>query len=369
MSFFIRCNKDRRKSSTGSGRSKLSSTGDGESGELPPSPRISSPPHTVQPPRQIVQEQDPIGDVSDDDQMVICEDPSTEIDLKCKEKVTDSDSESQSDLDSSIENRVFHHQHFSPVTTNSCAEVTCRPKPIKARLPSTETPKYSPAATSSSMSFHYSPVNPSGVTGFQPTGGAFKTMPSSPKIIKNEHKSDVSDNHESWSTSSIISKTNDVSQWVNSSTIQTSTITSKANPTLAILKPQIKPNVIQMNDNINQNYQSQQLTVLIGGQSTICLANDTDRSHPFVVVASTASELPVQCVYMQPSFNIPVSDSNGRSMSLQNLQLLPKQSYTQSVIVTQAQNKMASSQADYQSQQSTVVTTSKSYVNSSGKKK
>ncbi|XP_018578847.1 putative transcription factor capicua isoform X2 [Anoplophora glabripennis] len=336
------CNKDRRKSSTGSGRSKLSSTSDSE------------------PPRQIVQEQDVTGDVSDDDQMVICEDPGTEIDLKCKEKVTDSDSESQSDLDSSIENRVFQHQRFSPVTTNSCVEVTCRPKPIKARLPSTETPKYSPVATSSTLSFHYSPVNPSGITGFQPTGGAFKTMPASPKVVKNE----INDNHDNWSSTSIINKTNDVSQWVNSSTIQTSTIATKTNPTLAILKPQIKPNVIQMNEGISQNYQSPPLTVLIGGQSTICLSNDTEHSQPFVVVASTASELPVQCLYMQPSFNIPVSDNNGRSMSLQNLHLLPKQNHTQSVIVTQAQSKILSSQAEYQPQQNTVVTTSKSYTNS-----
>lgn len=363
----FRCNKDRRKSSTGSGRSKLSSTSDsGETNELPVSPRINSPPHPSEPPRQIVQEQDVTGDVSDDDQMVICEDPGTEIDLKCKEKVTDSDSESQSDLDSSTENRVFPHQRFSPVTTNSCVEVTCRPKPIKARLPSTETPKYSPVATSSTLSFHYSPVNPSGITGFQPTGGAFKTMPASPKVIKNDHKNEISDNHENWSGTSIINKTNDVSQWVNSSNMQTSTITSKSNPTLTILKPQIKPNVIQMNDGISQNYQSQPLTLtLISGQSAICLSNDTEHSQPFVVVASTASELPVQCLYMQPSFNMPVSDNNGRSTSLQNLQLLPKQNHTQSVIVTQAQNKILSSQSDYQPQQNTVVTTSKTYANNS----
>ncbi|KAJ8930843.1 hypothetical protein NQ314_016260 [Rhamnusium bicolor] len=343
---------------------KLSSTGDsGETGELPASPRISSPPHSSEPPRQLLQEQDTAGDISDDDQMVICEDPGTEIDLKCKEKVTDSDSESQSDLDLSLENRVFHHQRFSPVTTNNCAEVTCRPKPIKARMPSTETPKYSPVPTSSALSFHYSPVNPSGITGFQPTGGAFKTMPASPKVVKNDHKNEINDNHENWSGTSIINKSNDVSQWVNSSGIQTSTVASKTNPTLAILKSQIKPNVIQMNDSLNQNYQP--LTVVIGGQSTICLSNDSERSQPFVVVASTASEIPVQCLYMQPSFNIPVSDASGRSLSLQSLQLLPKQNHPQSVIVTQAQSKLISSQAEYQSLHNNVVTTAKSYANSS----
>lgn len=29
---------------------------------------------------------------------------------------------------------------------------------------------------------HHSPVNPRSVTGFQPTGGAFKTVPVSPKV-------------------------------------------------------------------------------------------------------------------------------------------------------------------------------------------
>ncbi|KAJ8982812.1 hypothetical protein NQ317_010433 [Molorchus minor] len=334
------CNKDRRKSSTGSGRSKVSSTGDsGETGELPASPRISSPPHTLEQSRQMIHEQDTTGDVSDDDQMVICEDAANEIDLKCKEKVTDSDSESQSDLDSSIENRIFQHQRFSPVTTSNCVEVTCRPKPIKAtRMPSTDTPKYSPVS-SSSLSFLYSPINPSGITGFQPTGGAFKTMPASPKVLKNEV-----DSHESWSGTTAINKTNDVSQWVNSSSIQTSTIASKTNPTLAILKPQIKQNVIQMNDGITQNYQ-QPVTVLIGGQSTICLSNDTERSQPFVVVASTASNFP--------------------NLSLQSLQLLPKPNHTQSVIVTQAQSKMVASQAEYQPMQNT-ITSAKSYSNSSG---
>lgn len=33
---------------------------------------------------------------------------------------------------------------------------------------------------------YHSPVNPTGVTGFQPKGGAFITMPISPKVVKPE---------------------------------------------------------------------------------------------------------------------------------------------------------------------------------------
>ncbi|KAG5896688.1 hypothetical protein JTB14_002535 [Gonioctena quinquepunctata] len=357
------CNKDRRKSSTGSGRSKLSSTGDsGETSDLPISPRLGDLTNTTDSTRQSqLQELDTAGDISDDDQMVICEDPGPEIDLKCKEKVTDSDSESQSDLDSSLENRVFHR--FSPVTTNNCAEVTCRPKPIKARILSTETPKYSPVSTPTALGFHYSPVNPSGILGFQPTGGAFKTMPASPKVTKNDIKNEVNAIHEIWSGTSIANKSSDLSQWVNSSNIQTSALTSKTTNSFAILKPQMKQNVIQVNNSIEQNYSSQPLTVVIGGQSTICLSNESESSQPFVVVASTASDIPVQ-LYMQPSFNIPVSDTSGRSVSLKSLQLLSKPAHTQSVIVTQAQNSSSgSSQAEYQPMQDTVVNSSKSYSN------
>lgn len=122
--------------------------------------------------------------------MVICEE--VEIDLECKEKVTDSDSESQSAADTTNEHKSF--QRFtSPggtvangTTTNTNDVTTCRPKPIKLRLASTETNiKYQVANELSPMgvlSYPYnSPVNPMGVLGFQPTGGAFKTMPVSPK--------------------------------------------------------------------------------------------------------------------------------------------------------------------------------------------
>ena len=39
------------------------------------------------------------------------------------------------------------------------------------------------SVTTDGLSYPYhSPVNPRGVSGFQPTGGAFKTMPVSPKV-------------------------------------------------------------------------------------------------------------------------------------------------------------------------------------------
>lgn len=371
-----RCSKDRRKSSTGSGRSKLSSTGDsGEAGEMPMSPRTPRTPPLSEPTRSFNQDQDNNGEASDEDRMVICDEPTVEIDLKCKEKVTDSDSESQSDLEHPNDNRVFLQQRFSPISNNSSAEITCRPKPIKARMPSTETTKYSPTVTSTMSNYPYhSPTNPSGVSGFQPTGGAFKTMPISPKVVKTEVKNESLDNMSNWSPGGLFLVNNKPEQsemtinktsqdWIASSAGQMPE-TSKPATTLAILKPQVKQsNVIQVGDNVNKTnhyYQSQPMTLtflnsaMSGQSTTLCVTSDADQQHPVVVVASSGSERNVQYVCMSsPPFQIPVSDSNGRNLALQPLQVLPK-STAQSVIVSQAQNKMMTqnsvTQQDYSSQ-------------------
>lgn len=78
--------------------------------------------------------QDDDGNASDDDQMVICEDPQPEIDLKCKDKLTDSDNDVQ---DEDAEKKCFNQSQFSPLSgqkreaVNVKQEITCRPKPIK----------------------------------------------------------------------------------------------------------------------------------------------------------------------------------------------------------------------------------------------
>lgn len=73
---------------------------------------------------------------------MICEEPANEIDLKCPEKVTDSDSESQSDVEPLLENKAFPQQRFSPVSGVGGIAVgvtgvkhvpsACRPKPIRS---------------------------------------------------------------------------------------------------------------------------------------------------------------------------------------------------------------------------------------------
>ncbi|XP_076675835.1 putative transcription factor capicua isoform X9 [Andrena cerasifolii] len=232
------CNKDRRKSSTTSfkgseSRGKLNSTGEETdmgppTDDIPLTPRatdeITIPVTTVYneaPTIEVINQshahrimemsmpventesdlkQEEDGNASDEDQMVICEDPQPEIDLKCKDKLTDSDNDVQDD---DAEKKCYAQSRFSPMSgqkreaINVKQEITCRPKPIKARIPSTgieTTTKYHHASMdkggtvsvlSSTYPYH-SPVNPTGVSGFQPTGGAFITMPISPKVIKPE---------------------------------------------------------------------------------------------------------------------------------------------------------------------------------------
>ncbi|XP_050672419.1 putative transcription factor capicua [Leptidea sinapis] len=159
------CNKDRRKSSSSRD----------PTGSMPQSPRT---------PSELVMSsavsaacdvttstctytQLPSPHHSDDDHHVVTQIPednhmvqqsSTEIDLKCGEKVNDSDSEG-------VDTREFltHHDH------------TRRPKAIKAR------------AGSSDNLLGITASSPGGSKVFQPTGGAFKSM-----------HSDSGDSHRNW---------------------------------------------------------------------------------------------------------------------------------------------------------------------------
>lgn len=366
----FRCNKDRRKSSTGSGRSKLNSTGDnGESGDLPMSPRTPHSPPTIDPVQVPVQEQDnlTVGDASDDDQMVICEEPVQEIDLKCKEKVTDSDSESQSDMEPTVENRAYSQQIFSPAANSNTGEVTCRPKPIKACLPTPENSmKYNSSSTVLNIPYH-TPVNPTGISGFQPTGGgAFKTMPASPKIVKNEVKTEGAE----WTGGSfvvnsvkneppnspagiVITKitTDCITKWIT--TIAKTPTTTKPTTTFAILKPPIKStNIIQVTDPSNQ-FQRQQMTLLLNSNqstTTLCLTSDPERTHPVVaVVASSPSDQNLQYVYMHTP-----------------MQIVPKNT-PPSVIVSQSSSRPQSNNHDLSPVQQQLTAPS-TYTNATGKK-
>lgn len=111
------------------------------------------------------------------------------IDLKCKEKVTESDTESQSDDESLIENKAFPQQRFSSVMKISPSnEVTHRPKPIKAHPCSNSQVPFSMGLNNSSNN-NSSNNSASGLflrplptgSSFQPTGAVFKDV-HSPKV-------------------------------------------------------------------------------------------------------------------------------------------------------------------------------------------
>lgn len=111
------------------------------------------------------------------------------IDLKCKEKVTESDTESQSDDESLIENKAFPQQRFSSVMKITPSnEITHRPKPIKAHpCPSAQVPfsiglsnNNNDSPSNSSGSGHFLRPLPTG-SSFQPTGAVFKDV-HSPKV-------------------------------------------------------------------------------------------------------------------------------------------------------------------------------------------
>lgn len=99
------------------------------------------------------------------------------IDLNCKEHVSDSEIDSQSEEEGLIENKVFPQQRFSPVQKPSMsADITYRPKPIKMKP---ESPLRADG-TKGHLSDHLIPRPASSGSVFQPKGYAFK--PRSPKI-------------------------------------------------------------------------------------------------------------------------------------------------------------------------------------------
>lgn len=90
---------------------------------------------------------------------------SHDIDLKCAEKVTDSDNEENIE---SNENRL-KKEAADGQQPDGARDFTCKPKPIKAQRQNID----SPLLNYSQMPMYlnaYSPKNPTGILPFQPTG-------------------------------------------------------------------------------------------------------------------------------------------------------------------------------------------------------
>lgn len=102
--------------------------------------------------------------------------------------MTESDTESQSDDESLIENKAFPQQRFSPVMKHSSSvEVTHRPKPIKAHPRSTSQVPFSICSNINIPNSHTNHGNGQFLrplptaSNFQPTGAVFKDV-QSPKV-------------------------------------------------------------------------------------------------------------------------------------------------------------------------------------------
>lgn len=144
--------------------------------------------------------------------MVIAEESSDkdahDIDLKCAEKVTDSDNEEAFDGKVAKSEPKDGQSGAKATDGTDTRDFTCKPKPIKAQRQTIDSPISS--YKQNSMYAFNSPKNPTGILPFQPTGksifltifgkknckkydnnifcgrtgGAFKIMPCSPKDAK-----------------------------------------------------------------------------------------------------------------------------------------------------------------------------------------
>uniref|UniRef100_A0A1I8QD54 HMG box domain-containing protein n=1 Tax=Stomoxys calcitrans TaxID=35570 RepID=A0A1I8QD54_STOCA len=122
-------------------------------------------------------------------QNVETQNSTTSVDLKCRERVTDSDIE---DTGHDFRKNLAGISHVNDKDDQQQQQVgstppaTCKPTPLKALPPNLENNMMK--FKQMSMLSYPSPKNPIGVTPFQPTGGAFKTMPISPKSTKHEEQ-------------------------------------------------------------------------------------------------------------------------------------------------------------------------------------
>ncbi|XP_067131698.1 protein capicua homolog isoform X2 [Centruroides vittatus] len=150
--------------------------------------------------------------MSDDENMVICEEETEGvsnhnipvIDLECKEQVTESDNDSQTDDEPYNINKAFPQQRFSPkMTHNQSSEVPCCPKPIK--LPPMTTPHTTQSSvvcvnSSTGLFFNNNSENISVSrplslqSSFRPTGAVFKEV-QSPKVNGVESFTYVPEDH------------------------------------------------------------------------------------------------------------------------------------------------------------------------------
>lgn len=93
---------------------------------------------------------------------------SHDIDLKCAEKVTDSDNEENVESnESKIKTESTMNANDAQVDGNN-RDFTCKPKPIKPQRQNIDSPLLNYSQTMYLNA--YSPKNPTGILPFQPTG-------------------------------------------------------------------------------------------------------------------------------------------------------------------------------------------------------
>ncbi|XP_034246606.1 protein capicua homolog isoform X2 [Thrips palmi] len=121
-----------------------------------------------------------------DGPLVICEETTEEPNPKCPEKGTDSESESRCDAEPVLENDASTQERVSPVSVVDTSTPSITTSTTEAGLDvavKIECSIDDKAVTTEDVAQpQRSPVSPTGISSFQPTGGAFK--PISPKVVK-----------------------------------------------------------------------------------------------------------------------------------------------------------------------------------------
>lgn len=339
------CSKDRRKSSTGSGRGKLGSVDEASDQPPPPSPHTSlqleirtSGNNVNKSVESCVVTQNTghhEEEYSDDEAMVIAlEDP--ENDLKSKEKAANNE---VNDVEMQSQSNSGTHRPPSPVS-----DITCRPKPIKASrlggggLEGPTTLKHPTTPGEPVIYPYHSPVNPTGISAFQPTGsGAFKTMPVSPKVVKSENTFTMNGGPGTWTVGSKESGSN---EWIKTETVL------KSNHQLynvSVSNPTSQPSVLHQSV---YKPAPPNLPISQGGMKGVQNKTAVSKSS----VSYTTAPQPVTLVF--PNIDLLLKSSQNRESSEQSIKYVVQNTRIQNVYL---QSQGGEGSGSRQAPQSTAI--------------
>lgn len=235
--------------------------------------------------------------------------------MNCKEHVSDSETDSQTEEDTFIENKAFPQQRFSPVMKHiSASDITYRPKPIK-RIP--ESPLKGDIVLNSGCVLNQEMIQRPSSTGsnFQPTGAVFKAKPKHPRIMST---GSVPDFH-----SSLAGSDSETHAHANEHHVHSSSISSGNGKFLITQQPTVKLGQMKIH-NITMTMEDKQQIIVSSNTETVL--GKQNGKGPILGKITQKTPKSLKSLVQQPvpqfPFHPPNSDYISRPSISSNVQIL-----------------------------------------------